>query len=168
MLSVAPKNKDANQWTETWHWIIPQRKPNHFEAGSVGEWSWLRPCSPSSVIWHVQRSALLQALRHWSKERALTGSGNKNRNKGTNDFVPAPVWCLPLAHHGLSAYCLRPDASLSRFLHNFLPPLQPHPPITLPVVRFNKTNYFPQTNVVFVSVRQPHQRYHPDVFILLF
>lgn len=98
------KNKDANQRTENWHWILSQRKPKTLRLGSVGEWSWLCPCSSSTVIWHVQRFALLQALRHWSKQAASARPGNNNRNKGTNDFVPTPAWCLPPAHHGPTAY----------------------------------------------------------------
>lgn len=98
----------------------------HFEAGSVGEWSWWCPCSPSTVIWHMQCFALLQALRHWSKEWALTGPGNNNRNKGTNDFVPTPAWCLPLAHHCLSAYWLRPAFSLFHFFSQLPPSTHPH------------------------------------------
>lgn len=116
----------------------------HFEAVSVGDWSWLCPCSPSTIIWHMQCFALLQALRHWSKEWALTGPGN-NRNKGTNDFVPNPAWCLPPAHHGLSAYWLHP-AYLSAirlfFTHT---PIWTHPPSSslhhsFPM--FDNTNHF--------------------------
>lgn len=93
-----------------------------FEAGSAGVWCWVCPCSPSTIIWHMQCFALLQALRHWSKEWALIGPGNKNRNKGTNDFVPTSVWCLPLAHWSLSAYWLFTATSSSHFLWDFILP----------------------------------------------
>lgn len=116
------KNKDANQWTENWHRISSQRKPKTLRLGSVGEWSWLCPCSSSTVIWHMQRFALLQALRHWSKQAAPARPENNNRNKGTNDFVLTPAWCLPPAHHGLPAYPLSPHC-LSPFLfRTFLHP----------------------------------------------
>lgn len=117
----------------------------HFEAVSVGDWSWLCPWSPSTIIWHMQCFALLQALRHWSKEWALTGPGN-NRNKGTNDFVPTPAWCLPLSHHGLSAYWLHLAFSLSIFCLSFLythphsnPPTLFIPPSLFPYVRQHKS-----------------------------
>lgn len=79
VLSVAPKNKDTNQWTEMLHQIISRKKLNTLRL-ALWEWNRLCPCSPSTVIWHMQCSALLQALRHWSKERTLTGPANKKRN----------------------------------------------------------------------------------------
>lgn len=124
---VVSKNKDANQRTENWHWILSQRKPKTLRLGSVGEWSWLCPCSSSTVIWHMQRFALLQALRHWSKQPAPARPGNNNRNKGTNDFVPTLTWCLPPACHGLPAYPLSPSCSLSLCLFH-TPHIHPVPP----------------------------------------
>lgn len=135
---VVSKNKDANQWTENWHWISSQRKPKTLRLGSVGEWSRLCPCSSSTVIWHMQRFALLQALRHWSKQTAPARPGNNNRDKRTNDFVPTTAWCLPPTHHGLPAYPLSPPRCLSPFLfhtphihptlssHHFLPSTECH------------------------------------------
>lgn len=102
-----------------------------FEAGSVGERSWLCPCSSSTVIWHMQCFALLQALRHWSKECALTGPGNNNRNKEAKDFVPTPAWYLPLAHQGLSAYWLSPSCSLSHLFFTLPSSTLPTPSIIL-------------------------------------
>lgn len=101
---------------ENWHWILSQRKPKTLRLGSVGEWSWLCPCSSSTIIWHMQCFALLQALRHGSKQAAPAWPGNNNRNKGTNDFVPSPAWCLPPAHQGLPAYPLSPSCCLSTLL----------------------------------------------------
>lgn len=68
---VASKNKDANQWTENWHWISSQRKPKTLRLGSVGEWSRLCPCSSSTVsdicsalhyykLWGTDQSKQLQ------------------------------------------------------------------------------------------------------------
>lgn len=97
-------------------------RAEHFEAGSVGEWSRLHHCSPSSVVWHMQCFALLQALRHWSKERALTGLGNKTRNKGTNDFYSDPSLTFN------SASWLQKAISSSHFIYIFFPhPLPPSP-----------------------------------------
>lgn len=111
------KNKDANQWTVNWHWILSQWKPKTLRLGSVGEWSCLCPCSSSTVIWHMQRFALLQALRHWSKQPAPARPGNNNRNKRTNDFVPTLAWCLPPAHQGLPTYPLSSSCCLSPLFH---------------------------------------------------
>lgn len=71
-------------------WRFERRSVLFATAASAGGRSWVRPCSPSSVIWHMQRFAPLQALRQWSKETALTEPGNKNGNKGTNDSAPDP------------------------------------------------------------------------------
>lgn len=133
-------------------------KAEHFEAVSVGDWSWLCPCSPSTIIWHMQCFALLQALRHWSKEWALTGPGN-NRNKGTNDFVPTPAWCLPLSHHGLSAYWLHPAFSLSIFYLSFLhthphsnSPTPLYPSITLSLCSTTQIFFRPRSATQAVAV----------------
>lgn len=103
----------------------------HFEASSVGEWSWLHYCSPFKVVWHMQCFALLLALRHWSKKRALTGLGNKTRNKGTNDFYFDPSLTFT------SAGWLQKAISSSHFIYIFFPH-PPTPSITFSLVRLTK------------------------------
>lgn len=77
-----PNNKDPDQWRR-FEW----RSRSLCGGCLCGGRSWERPCSPSSVIWHMQRFAALQPLRQWSKQPA---PGNKNGNKETNDSVPDP------------------------------------------------------------------------------